>query len=109
MAIDGSDEIEPYCQVIQGGCCGKVKEDDFLGLRRGGGGAHGCGDILCPAEVFLPDDLRLSIDAPTFSGVPAGMAADDLLVQADSHALGHTISYTGIMHDSQDSSVTVVP
>ena len=92
VAIDGRDQLELLCQVIQGGGCRKVGQDDLFGfgdLRRG---SHGRGDVFGLAKVLLPNDLRLAIDALTLAGIPIGVSADAFLVQAYGHGLGHTLS-----------------
>ena len=92
MPIDRGDKVQLLRQVIQGGRGGEVAQDNCLGfggLRRD---THGARDVLGLAEVFLPDDFGFAIDSLTFAGIPVRVAPDDLLVQADGHALGHTSS-----------------
>lgn len=78
MAIDGPDQIEVLRQVIQGGRCGEVRQDDLLWLGRLRGSAHSHGNIFGLAEVLLPDDFGFAVDAPAFACVPVGATADDL-------------------------------
>ncbi len=92
VAIDGGDQIQFLCQVIQGGGGREVRQDDLLGLWDLRRGPHSCSDVFGLAEVFLPNDLWLAVDTLAFAGIPVGTSPDHLLVQADGHGLGHTRS-----------------
>jgi hypothetical protein len=85
MAVNGRDELQLLRQVIQGGGCGEVPQDDFPGRRRHRRGPHGRGDALRLAEVLLPDDLRFPLHALAFARVPVGVTPDQFLLEADRH------------------------
>ena len=62
-----------------------------MGLRVG----ESKDQLLGGADVFLPDDFRLAVDALTLAQVVVRPAADDFFNEARQY-LGHTINPDGL-------------
>jgi len=90
MAIDRGHQIQLARQVIQSGGGSEISQCDFLGRGWLGASFEVPGDVLGLSQVLLPGDFGSAVDTLTLAGVPVGVAADDFLVEADRHTLGHT-------------------
>ncbi len=91
VAVDVLDQAQASGQVEQGHDGAELGDDRLLG--RGGEGSRGLSqrgdDVVGAAEILLPDDLGLAVDAAAFACVVGGLPADGLLEEAR-HAIGHT-------------------
>src|SRR5262249_52332726 len=92
VAVDLLDQAEASGQIVQGDDGAELGDDRVLG--RGGPWGRGLGqggdDVVSAAEILLPDDLGLAVDAAAFAWVVVGLAVDGLLEEAR-HAVGHTV------------------
>jgi hypothetical protein len=91
VAVDVLDQAQASGQVVQGDDGTKLGDDRLLG--RGGprsrGLSQGGNDVVGAAEILLPDNLGLAIDAAAFACVVLRLPAYGLFDEA-SHAVGHT-------------------
>jgi len=78
MAVDGGSDIELLSHVEGGNQRTKFTDHTLLGLRVG----ESKDQLLGGADVFLPHDLRLAVDALTLAQVVVRPAADELFNEA---------------------------
>ena len=87
MPVDVPDQLRPD-GFLPEGLCQPVLED--LGTQgRRPGPLAGSDDVFELAEVLLPDNLGLAIDAAAFAGVVVDASVNGLLDDAG-HVVGHT-------------------
>ena len=71
VAVDVLDQAQASGQVVQGDDGAELGDDRLLG--RGGEGSRGSSqsgdDVVGAAEILLPDDLGLAVDAAAFACV----------------------------------------
>lgn len=79
MAVNGSDDIELLGHVEGGDHSAKFTDDSFLGIWTG----ESEDQLLGGADVLLPDDLGLAVDASAFAQVVIGSPADEFFSEAN--------------------------
>ena len=93
VAVDMVAQFQSLGDVIQGHDGAEVGDDSLARPGRrvgvGSGGSQGGDDVVGTAEVLLPDDGGLAVDAAALAGVVVGPAADGFLDDAR-HRVGHT-------------------
>ena len=96
VAVDVLDQSQALGHVVQGEHGAELGDDRFLGS--GGGGSRGLSqggdDVVGAAEILLPDDFGLAVDAAALACVVVDLAVDGLLDEAR-HAVGHTAKAAG--------------
>lgn len=91
MTVDVLKQAQALYQIEERNNRTELGDDNLFGSRhiRRRFPAHGSDDIVCPPEVFLPDDLGLAVDPLAFAGVVVSLAVN-VLFNDCCHALGHT-------------------